>query len=128
MGVTTDGSTIKQEHTIKYPANDNVSNNSIKFITKGAQNIKSLTVTGGEAAGIVWKTEGLNTQTATIRAENGRSGFASNKAGVYNLTVTATAADNSTQTYTARLFIAPSKGVLRQQHLTYKEKPMRNLQ
>ena len=112
MGVTTDGSTIKQEHTIKYPVNDNVSNNSIKFITKSAQNIKSLTVTGGEAAGIVWKTDGLNTQTATIRAENGRSGFASNKAGVYNLTVTATAADNSTQTYTARLFIAPSKGSL----------------
>ena len=112
MGVTTDGSTIKQEHTIKYPVNDNVSNNSIKFIAKGAQNIKSLTVTGGEAAGIVWKTDGLNTQTATIRAENGRSGFAPNKAGVYKLTVTATSTDNSTQTYTARLFIAPSKGSL----------------
>lgn len=112
MGVTTDGSTIKQEHTIKYPVNDNVSNNSIKFIAKGAQNIKSLTVTGGEAAGIVWKTDGLNTQTATIRAENGSSGFAPNKAGVYKLTVTATSTDNSTQTYTARLFIAPSKGSL----------------
>ncbi|CIY18591.1 surface anchored protein [Streptococcus pneumoniae] len=102
---------LKDEKVIPYPANDIVTNNSVKFIARSSKNIKKLVVTGAENIVAVseWRTEGLNSQEATIRIEK-PNGFDGNKRGVYELTVTATAEDNSTSTYKTHLFIPPTAG------------------
>ncbi|WP_259391136.1 YSIRK-type signal peptide-containing protein [Streptococcus pseudopneumoniae] len=102
---------LKDEKVISYPANDIVTNNSVKFIARSSKNIKKLVVTGAEniVAANEWHTDGLNSQEATIRIEK-RNGFDGNKRGVYELTVTATADDNSISTYKTHLFIPPTAG------------------
>ncbi|MEL0446611.1 YSIRK-type signal peptide-containing protein, partial [Streptococcus pneumoniae] len=102
---------LKDEHVISYPANDIVTGTSVKFIARSSKNIKKLVVTGAEniVAPGEWVTDGLNSQEATVRIEK-RNGFDGNKRGVYELTVTATADDNSTSTYKTHLFIPPTAG------------------
>ena len=117
MGISTENipgtqkPNLKDEKVIPYPANDIVTNNSVKFIARSSKNIKKLVVTGAEniVAANEWRTEGLNSQEATIRIEK-PNGFDGNKRGVYELTVTATADDNSTSTYKTHLFIPPTAG------------------
>ncbi|WP_267240332.1 Rib/alpha-like domain-containing protein, partial [Streptococcus sp. Marseille-Q6488] len=117
MGISTENipgtqkPNLKDEKVIPYPANDIVTNNSVKFIARSSKNIKKLVVTGAEniVAANEWRTEGLNSQEATIRIEK-PNGFDGNKRGVYELTVTATAEDNSISTYKTHLFIPPTAG------------------
>ena len=125
MGITSDGTNIKDESIFKYPVNQLVRNNTLKFMAKAARPIKKMEFfindtavnfgTGTEVEnsknplGIKWIKDGENSRLATIRGDE-QYGFPPNKAGIYKLTVKATLDDNTTQNYSTKLYLSPSKG------------------